>query len=152
MATVTWRLWRTDSRVIFHATDASISRHLLCPQHSPRCVLVVVNSDHCGSISGILKKTIRERIEKIVELLKKKLDELSCERLVPCAKIRCDGYLHRGIRAIARRIHLLINRMSDSQRRTRLLRHSHSLLKNGLFGEKDAAWHREGPPNKIILC
>lgn len=152
MARKTWRLRRTDNIIIFHATDASISRRLPCPQHSPRCVLVVVDSDRCRSASGILKKTIRERKEKIDEMLNDMLDELLCVCLESCVKIRCDGFAHHGKKAIARRIHLLINRMRDSRRRTRLLRHLRNLLKNGLFGEKDAAWHREGPPNNTIFC
>lgn len=152
MARKTWRLRRPDNRIIFHATDASISRRLLCPQHSPRCVLVVVDSECCRSISGILEKTIREIRVIIADSLNDMLEELLCVRPEPCTEIRCDGYAYHGKKAAARRTHLLINRMRDSQRRTRLLRHLRNLLKNGSFGEKDAAWHREGPPNNVIFC
>ena len=152
MARARWLLKRSVRRGIYHVATSSFSRRLLRPQHSPRCILVVVDSEPCRSNSGILEKTIRERMDIIVDALKNMLDELPCVRPEPCIGKWCDGYMYRGIRVSTGRIHLLISRMKDSRRKARLLCHSQNIVKYGLFGEKEAAWHREGPPNNAIFC
>ena len=144
MARAIMRLRRIVTGKIYRAVKAGSSRRWLCPQHSPRCVSVVIISDASCSICSKLKEISREEMERIVDALKTEMEKINCERPVPCANIRCDGHKKHG-KGKAGIIYLFLNRRLDRVSGPRLLYYLDRTKRN-------AQWYREGPPNSNIIC
>ena len=151
MARAIKRLWCLGTGKIYYTVKAGSIRRPLCPQQSPRCVSVLLISDESCSISSELEEMIREKIEKKADALKEKLEQLLSERLEPCVDNWCDGHKKHG-RWAAGRIHHISNRKLAPLSGTRLLYYLSRNLKNRLFGQINAQWYREGPPNNDLSC